>query len=91
MSISWYELSVATTYGQGKIAESQGKVREFLFPDPVGTLNYEIHCIVIFCIHDDSDDLMHMWQDATEVKPKRQNNTRTLIGWLVSEFCWPVG
>ena len=27
-------------YGQGKIAESQGKVREFLFPDPVGTLNY---------------------------------------------------
>ena len=52
MSISWYEceivtqihnfgccgLSVAMIYGQGKIAESQGKVREFLFPDPVGTL-----------------------------------------------------
>ena len=52
MSISWYEceiitqihhfgcrgLLVATTYGQGKIVESQGKVREFLFPDPVGTL-----------------------------------------------------
>ena len=33
---------VATIYGQGKIAESQGKVREksreFLFPDPVGIL-----------------------------------------------------
>ena len=52
MSISWYEcenmtqihhfgcrgLSVAMIYGQGKIAESQGKVREFLFPDAVGTL-----------------------------------------------------
>ena len=52
MSISWYEceiitqihhfgcrgLLVATIYGQGKIADSQGKVREFLFPDPVGTL-----------------------------------------------------
>ena len=53
LSISWYEceiitqihhfgcrgLSVATIYGQGKIAESQGKVREFIFPDPVGTLS----------------------------------------------------
>ena len=52
MSISWYEceiitqihhfgcrgLSVAIVYGQGKIAKSQGKVREFPFPDPVGTL-----------------------------------------------------
>ena len=50
--ISWYEceiitqihnigcreLLVAMIYGQGKIAESLGKVREFLFPDPVGTL-----------------------------------------------------
>ena len=26
--------------GQGKIAESQGKVREFLFPDPVRTLDF---------------------------------------------------
>ena len=53
MSITWYEckimtqihhfgcrgLSVAMIYGQGKIADSQGKVREFLFPDPVGTLH----------------------------------------------------
>ena len=53
MSISWYEcdiiaqihhftfctLSVATIYGQGEIAESPGKVREFIFPDPVETLN----------------------------------------------------
>ena len=31
--------SVATIYGQGKIAESQGKVREFLFPDPVDGLD----------------------------------------------------
>ena len=34
-------LSVATIYGQGsqgKSGKSQGKVREFLFPDPVGTL-----------------------------------------------------
>ena len=52
MSISWFEceimtqihhfgcrgLSVAMIYGQGNIAESQGKVREFLFPNPVGTL-----------------------------------------------------
>ena len=52
MSISRYEceiitqihhfgcrgLSVAKIYGQGQIAESQGQVREFLFPDPVGTL-----------------------------------------------------
>ena len=50
MRISWYEceiitqihhfgcrgLSVATIYGQGEIAESQGKVREFLLPDHVG-------------------------------------------------------
>ena len=49
MSISWYEceiitqihhfgcrgFSVATIYGLGKIAESQGKIREFLFRDPV--------------------------------------------------------
>ena len=55
MSIAWYEceiitqihhvgchgLSVATIYDQGKIAESQGKVREFIFPDPVGTLNFQ--------------------------------------------------
>ena len=59
MSIfSWYECEiiaqlhhfgcrvflVAMIYGQGKIAEgqgkSQGKVREFLFPDPVGTLRF---------------------------------------------------
>ena len=53
--ISWYkceiitqihnfgcsELSVAMIYGQGKIAESQGKVMEFLFPNHVGTLIYE--------------------------------------------------
>ena len=48
MSISWYECdNIAqihvgsndiSLYGQGEIAESQGKVREFLFPDPVGTL-----------------------------------------------------
>ena len=45
MSIAWYEieiiiqihnfgyrrLSAATIYGQEKIAESQGKIREFLF------------------------------------------------------------
>ena len=59
MSISWYEceiitqihhfgcrrLSVAMIYGQGKIAESQGRVREFHFPDPVGTLLVEYQCI----------------------------------------------
>ena len=53
MSFSWHEceiitqihhfgcrgLLVATIYRQGKIAESRGKVREFLFPDPVGTLS----------------------------------------------------
>ena len=52
MSISGYEceiitqvhkfgchgLSVAMIYGQGNKPESQGKVREFLFLDPVGTL-----------------------------------------------------
>ena len=56
MSISWYEceiitqihhigcrgLSVATIYGPGKIADSQGKVREksgIFFPDRAGTLS----------------------------------------------------
>ena len=30
-------LSVEMIYGQGKIAESQGKVREFLFPGVIGS------------------------------------------------------
>ena len=48
MSISWYECEIrtqinhfgccgllaATIYCPGKIAESRGKVGEFLFPDP---------------------------------------------------------
>ena len=43
-------LSVATIYGRGIITESQGKVREFLFPDLVGILKFVSH-ISYFVLH----------------------------------------
>ena len=63
--ISWYEceiitqihnfgcreLSVAMIYGEGKIAECQGKVREFLFPDHVGTLSNHMLDITGLIVH----------------------------------------
>ena len=56
MSIAWYEceiitqlhhfgcrkLSVEMINGQGKLSECRGKVREFIFSDPVGTLPCDI-------------------------------------------------
>ena len=90
MNISWYEceiitqihhfgcrgLSVATIYGQGKIAESQGKVREksgksqgIYFPNPVETLEAAYQTIL------------------TILGNQRFNNLQMETAWKLIETC----